>query len=133
MAALSRFLRSVGGGGLAFWCEGCGEAHVVWHGAGPGPRWSWNGDVEKPVFGPSVLVTGRNFTAKGRADYEAWYAAGCPMPAPTFEAADTRCHTFVGCNGAQPGEIIFLSDCTHELAGQTLPLAEMPAHRGSEA
>lgn len=131
MGALSKYLRNVGGGGLTFWCQGCREAHTVWVGEGPGPRWGWNGDVEKPVFTPSVLVTGRNFTPKGRAEFEAWHAAGCPRPSPpAFEAADTRCHTFVGCNGAQPGEIIFLADCTHELAGQTLPLAEMPAHRG---
>lgn len=51
------------------------------------------------------------------------------MPAPTFEAADTRCHTFVGCNGAQPGQIIYLGDCSHALAGQVRPLAEMPQPR----
>lgn len=133
MGALSKYLRNVAGGGLAFWCQGCKEAHVVWVGEGQGPRWGWNGDAERPVFTPSVRVTGRSFTAKGKADFHAWHMSGCPKPAPQFDAADTRCHTFVGCNGAQPGEIIFLSDCTHELAGQTLPLAEMPAHRGSEA
>jgi hypothetical protein len=133
MGALSKYLRNVGGGGLSFWCQGCREAHTVWVGEGPGPRWSWNGDVERPVFGPSVLVTGHWYTAKGAADEQAWQAAGCPQPRPKFETADTRCHTFVGCNGAQPGEIIFLGDCTHELAGQARPMAEMPAHRSSEA
>ena len=132
MGALSKYLRNVAGGGLTFWCEGCKSAHTVWTGEGPGPRWGWNGDVEKPVFTPSVLVTGRDFTDKGEADFEAWHAAGCPKPAPQFEAADVRCHTFVGCNGARPGEIIFLGDCTHALAGQVRPLAEMPAMRASE-
>ena len=28
-----------------------------------------------------------------------------------------RCHTWVGCNGARPGEVFFLSDCSHELKG----------------
>lgn len=127
MGQLSRVLRSVAGGGLGFWCQGCREMHVIWTGEGPGPRWGWNGDVERPVFGPSVLVTGRDFTERGRAAFEAWHAAGRPRPAPpSFESIDTRCHTFVGCNGAQPGEIVYLGDCTHDLAGKTLPLAEFP-------
>jgi hypothetical protein len=133
MGALSKYLRDVAGGGLTFWCEGCKEAHTVWVGSGPGPRWTWNGDAERPVFGPSVLVTGHWYTPKGEADEQAWQDAGCPEPRPKFETADTRCHTFVGCNGAQPGEIIFLGDCTHALAGQVRPLAEMPQHRSREA
>lgn len=114
MAQLSKFLRSVGGGGLAFWCAGCKCAHVVWVGEGPGPRWSWNGDVDRPVFGPSVLVTYNGPDAgQGRAP-----------PAV--------CHTFVGCNGAQPGQIVYLSDCTHALAGQTVDLVPLPAHRSRD-
>jgi hypothetical protein len=122
MGALSKYLRDVAGGGLTFWCQGCKEAHTVWVGAGSGPRWSWNGDVEKPVFGPSVLVTYHRgeppVTPENLAEYKA-----NPWPQKKVEH---RCHTFVGCNGAKPGEIIFLSDCTHELAGKVMPLAEMP-------
>lgn len=44
-----------------------------------------------------------------------------------------RCHTFVGCNGAQPGEITFLGDCTHALAGKTLPMADLPPFMSTEA
>ena len=47
------------------------------------------------------------------------------------------CHSFVGCNGAQPGEIIFLPDSTHHLAGQVRPLPEWrydePAPGGQES
>ena len=123
MGQLSRFLRNVQGPAVAFWCAGCRQAHTI--GVGPG-GWTWNGDVEKPVFSPSILVTGRAFTAAGQAAFDAWHAAGLPKPAPAFEAADTRCHSFVGCNGAQPGEIVYLSDCTHDLAGRTVPMAEWP-------
>lgn len=126
MGQLSKYLRNVAGGGLTFWCQGCKEAHTVWHGAGPGPRWTWNGDVEKPVFGPSVLVTGVNRLTD---EQHAAFMRGEPLPEPT----PMRCHTFVGCNGARPGEIVFLSDCTHELAGQTLPLAELPPYMSREA
>jgi hypothetical protein len=133
MGQLSRIFRNVAGGGLTFWCPGCREAHTVWVGEGPGPRWGWNGDVERPVFTPSVLVTGRSFTAAGEAAFEAWHARGCPKPAPEFESADTRCHTFVGCNGAQPGQVIFLGDCTHELAGQIVDIPPMPEMRTIDA
>ena len=111
--------------GLTYYCQGCESAHTIkTKGAG---AWGWNGDVDKPVFTPSVLVTGRDFTAQGKADFEAWHDAGLPRPAPSsFDSQETRCHTFVGCNGAQPGEVTFLSDCTHSLAGQVLPFAELP-------
>jgi len=84
--------------GLSFRCEGCGGYHTVIV-KDPG-AWTWNGDTERPVFSPSCLVIGGN--AEG----------------------ETRCYSFVGCNGVQPGEIIFLSDCTHALAGQVRPLPE---------
>ena len=119
MAQLSKHLRGVAGGGLTYWCQGCQEAHTVWTGDGPGPRWTWNGDVDKPVFGPSVLVQG---VKRLTDEQHAAYMRGEPLP----EAVPLRCHTFVGCNGAKPGEVIFLSDCTHDLAGQVLPLPELP-------
>lgn len=89
----------------------------------------WNSDLERPVFTPSVLLTSTRFTAKGNADFEAWHEAGMPARnGKVFESEPYRCHSFVGCNGAQPGEVIFLSDCTHSLAGQILPLPDLPEH-----
>jgi hypothetical protein len=146
MGALSKYLRDVAGGGLSFWCAGCREAHTVWiqgHEPNDGrPRWSWNGDVERPVFGPSVLCRTYRYPSPYEPDTNPEHAEIRAM----FEQRGRdghdwmmdhpnwgrRCHTFVGCNGAQPGEIIYLSDCTHELAGQVLPLAEMPVYRGGE-
>lgn len=123
MGALSKILRNVDGGGLTFWCPGCDGAHGIQVGEGAGPRWGWNGSVDKPTFTPSILVKGRDFTAKGRADYETWYAAGCPKNADgsmhEFESAATVCHSFV-----TDGRIQFLADCTHALAGQTVDLPE---------
>lgn len=115
MGALSRVLRNVAGGGLAFWCPGCEEAHVVWHGAGPGPRWTWNGDADRPTFAPSVLVTGvKRLTDEQHA---AWLRGeGLPAPVPSV------CHSFVN-----DGRIQFLGDCTHALANQTVDLPAMPA------
>lgn len=130
MSQLSGKLRkwadsATGREGLIYYCQGCQSHHsITTQGAG---AWGWNGDVDKPVFTPSVLVTGKDFTEKGDADYAAWHAAGFPdRNGVPFESKDIRCHTFVGCNGAQPGEVIFLSDCTHALAGQVLPFADLP-------
>lgn len=104
MAQISRKLRSVVGNGLMFWCPGCDGAHRVQHGEGPGPRWGWNGDAERPTFTPSVLV--RYDGADAGRD-------GAP-PAV--------CHSFI-----TDGRIQFLGDCAHALAGQTVDLADWPA------
>lgn len=81
------------GGHLKFWCPGCVEAHVVRIAPTPSP-WEWNGDTQRPTLSPSVLVN------PGRAN-----------------PASHVCHSFV-----RDGYIEFLSDCSHELAGQTVEL-----------
>lgn len=126
MGQISTKLRDIEGGLLQYYCEGCKQAHMVRVGDGPHPRWSWNGDPERPVFSPSVLVTGRSLTPAGQLAWESWIDAGHPDPAQTFDAVDTVCHAFVGCNGAQPGEVIFLPDSTHALVGQIRPLPDLP-------
>ncbi len=121
MGLLSPILRNGEGGRLTWWCPGCNEAHAIQTGEGPGPRWGWNGNAEKPTFTPSVLVRGHWYTPKGEADEQAWQDAGCPAPRPTFETADTCCHSFV-----VDGQMQMLGDCTHALAGQTVPIPPWP-------
>ena len=60
-------------------------------------RWEFNGDLEKPTFSPSLLTE---------------YPYGNP-------SKDVRCHSFV-----REGKIQFLSDCTHELKGQTVAVPD---------
>ena len=106
MSQLSRKLRSSEGGGLLFWCPGCDGAHRVMIGAGPGPRWGYNGDPDAPTFTPSVLVTYNGPDAgKDRGDGRL--------------APPSVCHSFV-----RDGKIQFLRDCTHHLAGQTVDLPD---------
>lgn len=102
MGQLSPKLRSTAGGGLSYWCQGCEDIHAIRIGDGPGPRWTWDGNADVPTFAPSVLVT---------------------LSDPDGELPDERCHTFV-----KGGMVQFLGDCTHALAGQTLPLPDLPAH-----
>jgi hypothetical protein len=69
--------------------------HVVYVTTPDRPRWTFNGDLDKPTFNPSLLVT--------------WTQHQMPQV----------CHSFV-----RDGQIQFLSDCTHKLAGQTVEIPE---------
>jgi len=72
-----------------FMCPGCKEIHGC-----QVPGWTFNGDINKPTFNPSLLVT------YGKEDKR-------------------RCHSFI-----KGGQIQFLNDCTHELAGKTVEIPE---------
>lgn len=109
--------------GVRFNCPGCACAHVEeWRGhellganvlpvhwLPPGrvespqvatmPHWTFNGDLDRPTFTPSVLTEQ-------------------PMPGGKMH----RCHSYV-----TDGRIQFLGDCTHALAGQTVDLPDVQA------
>ena len=92
---LSRVLAKSEDDRLFFECPGCQMVHGISHGPGPGPRWGWNGNIERPTFTPSVLVRYR------------------------WSDGDRVCHSFV-----TDGRIQFIGDCTHELASQTVDLPD---------
>ncbi len=94
---LRRWAASDGTAGFTYWCQGCDGLHGV-RTDGPG-AWGFNGNVERPTFTPSVLTT--------------WNEGP--------DHIEKRCHTFV-----RDGMVQFLGDCTHVLAGQTLPLPDLP-------
>ena len=90
-------LRTAEGNRLLFWCPGCNGAHMI--NVSPG-RWGFNGNFERPTFTPSILVR-----------YDG-------PDAGVDDAPPAVCHSFV-----TDGQIQFLGDCTHALAGQTVALA----------
>ena len=92
---LSRVLAKAKDGDLFFECPGCDMVHGISTGAGPGPRWGYNGNADAPTFTPSVLVR-YNWSDGPRV-----------------------CHSFV-----TDGRIQFLGDCTHKLAGLTVDLPD---------
>lgn len=102
-------LRFGAGGQLFLQCPGCNQRHGIRVGEGPGPRWSWNGDYGQPTFQPSVLVQG----VQPLTDDEHKRV----MAGETIDPRPLVCHSFV-----REGHIQFLDDCTHALAGQTVPL-----------
>lgn len=95
-------------GRYSFFCKGCGYEHLIWTVAPNqgGPTWTFNGDINRPTFTPSVNVTTGSFAE------------------PTFidppEIPPTRCHFFI-----TDGKVNYLSDCTHHLKGQLIELDEI--------
>lgn len=96
-------LRTVEGGAHLFYCAGCDQMHKV------GPGWSFNRDYDRPTFSPSVMVQGiQPLTDEEHA---------LVMAGERIDPRPLVCHSFV-----VDGQIQFLGDCTHTLAGQTIPL-----------
>lgn len=95
------------GGHLMFWCPGCLTHHAPVVDGSRG--WSWNGSLTSPTISPSILVKG---TVPLTDDQVTRIMAG-----EKIEPVPLVCHSFV-----RDGQIQFLSDCTHKLAGQTVPL-----------
>lgn len=88
MAKVSNFQNK----GWMFYCPGCKSHHSI------DRRWTFNGDVNKPTFTPSLLCK----SVQG------------------VEMKDTICHSFI-----REGSIEFLSDCTHEFAGKTIDIEDI--------
>lgn len=88
----------------AHWCPACKSMHdfAVEAPFRNGPRWSFDGNAEAPTFSPSMNIS----------------------VGPTSSGRVFRCHYFL-----RSGSIEFLGDCTHELAGQTVALPDIPAER----
>jgi hypothetical protein len=93
------------GKSLLFWCPGCasysghGGLHALPVEGTEQPQWYWNGNLELPTLEPSILT---------QSDY------GDP---PVHRV----CHSFL-----RDGVWDFLSDSTHVLAGQKVPMEPLP-------
>ena len=94
---------------LMFHCPGCGCCHGPRVTGTVSPVWQWDGSLTTPTISPSILVRG---TVPITDDEHARIMAG-----EKIEPKPLVCHSFV-----RNGQIEFLSDCTHELAGKTVPL-----------
>lgn len=110
-------IRRGSGDRLLFWCPGCEEYHAVMIGEGSRPRWTFNGDFERPTLVPSILVRSGHYV-DGKKDCWCTYEERLGRPSPFHCRV---CHSFV-----RDGSIQFLNDCTHALAGKTVPLTEEP-------
>ena len=88
-------------GMFQFYCKGCKCHHAVW--TKPSKDidavWGFNDSMERPTITPSILVR--------------WSR-------PSTPPVDFVCHSFI-----TDGKIQYLTDCTHELAGQTIELPDI--------
>lgn len=83
-------------GSYLFWCPGCQELHAY------GPTWTFNGDLDKPTFTPSLLVRYLEISGPNKGK---------------------RCHLYL-----TNGIIKYLSDCTHSLRSTDVPLEDSSNH-----
>jgi len=93
---------------LWYWCPApmpgrldgaCGLHRLQISGARSGGIWIFDGNVQAPTIEGSVLT---------RID---------------IAGEHHICHSFI-----RNGQIEFLTDCTHELAGKTVPMVPLPAY-----
>lgn len=104
---LSRKLRHQSEGVIEHWCPGCNSRHAISiNGAHnhSGATWTWNGDVDRPTFHPSVHIT-----------------LGPWNDEEGFHPKTTDCHYFI-----TNGQIQFCEDSAHALKGKSLELPDWP-------
>lgn len=84
------------------WCPACKQMHgyAVEQPFRNGAQWTFNGDGDRPSFQPSMNISIGPYGSDGKID---------------------RCHYFV-----TDGRIQYCGDSTHELAGQTVDLPDVP-------
>jgi hypothetical protein len=94
---------------LAFVCPGCAEGggggsglHILpVNSTEKSPSWDWDGNLESPTLSPSILTRTAPYSETGE-----------PLGV---------CHSFL-----TNGVFTFLGDCTHSLAGQLVPMGDLP-------
>lgn len=106
------------GGRIEFFCPGCNARHAIVI-----PGWSWNGDVDRPTFTPSLLSRSGHYLYGGNTPGNCYcdFAERHPEAAKGCTFKCLRCHLYV-----TDGRIQFLNDCSHALAGQTVDMLECP-------
>lgn len=103
-------------GRALFNCPGCKLQHPIR--VSGEDAWQWNGSVDAPTLTPSVLFTAGHYATghNGRC----WCTYNKEHPDEEDKFFCVRCHSHI-----TDGKIMFLGDCSHELAGQTVDLPEI--------
>ena len=104
--------------GYSFFCPGCQWRHAIWITNPGGHSWTFDGNEEFPTFAPSLHIkTGHYCAGQPTAENCEWCKEDT---ADGIRSMCIVCHSFI-----RNGRIEFLSDCTHELAGQTVDLPDL--------
>lgn len=110
MGLISRILMQREDGNLEFFCPGCRMMHRV--PLSGEVKWTWDGNEEAPTFYPSLHFGG---VVRDVSVEDHYIATGVWKQKPK----PYSCHSWV-----KEGQIQFLSDCSHNLAGQTVPMID---------
>lgn len=106
-------------GTLIWHCPGCGGGHGV--PVRGDKAWGWNGSLDSPTLTPSVLLRSGHFNPDRPSD-QCWCTYNRDHPDVPAPFVCSVCHIFI-----RDGQIQFLGDCTHALAGKTVPIPEWEA------
>lgn len=105
------------------YCEGCKTFHSIWTSDDPhpGPKWTYNNNPQAPTFSPSVRNSYNDYLCSDDEFHalSARIRAGEQLTIPHVQV--TSCHYFL-----TDGCINYCSDSPHHLAGQTVPLIDIP-------
>lgn len=106
MGQVSKFLRRTKGG-YTHICPGCGNVHMINTDApnSVGAQWTFDGNVDSPTFKPSVNVR---------------------TNMPDMQHYQPHAYSSVCHYNLVAGQVSFCPDSTHQLAGQIVPLPELP-------
>jgi hypothetical protein len=106
-------------GDWIFFCPACHERHYF------DKRWTFDGNMEAPTFTPSLRMGPSWRMPPG------WEPNTAPRnPDGSYQtrpdgklvqAVEYQCHLNI-----TAGSVVFHPDCTHGLAGQTVPMEELP-------
>lgn len=117
-----RILRTVISGGdsgnhpdFMFFCPGCKCGHGVWTTKKNTVNavWTFNGNMEKPTFTPSLKITQTTHSPPVTPEnMDQWKVSPWPQTEITYV-----CHSVI-----TDGVINFCGDCSHELAGKSIPM-----------
>ncbi len=83
-------------------CDQCGRHHIP-KAKVPNRTWAFDGNIDSPTFTPSINEC---CNPPGHKDYRS-------------DVKTSRCHFVI-----TKGQIYYCNDCTHKLAGQTVPLPD---------
>ena len=105
MSQLSAKLRKTDSG-YSHWCPACEEMHnfYVDKPTHKGARWSFDGNVNRPTFAPSMNIS----------------SPACDWGDGEHTPA-MRCHYIL-----TVGQIQFCGDCTHAMVGKVIELPDLP-------
>jgi hypothetical protein len=95
------------------WCPACDDAVRI------SSDWEWDGNLDAPTFSPSISVTG--------VQWDTSFKFHKPSHEKIPAGGTIVCHSFL-----RNGVWEFLEDCTHTMAGQHVPMVDIPTWMESE-